>query len=643
MFKGGGMEKFFLDNEEYLLTSSEAKEVDEANDKFPVGPEGDVAFNDWFRAFLERKRIKPVNRRMARWWTGASNSTEDSVKLALTLKSQRAVLQVMDSENALTVNYSQQDEAAWDGAGNVVIPSRPARDAKDLYEAINITSGFTVHEAAHSKNTRQIDSTRLRGYMKTNPLNAILVDLLEDDRIEVIEMQENPGFQGYLDNRDEYIWNTYDVKSLLGNLPKDYKEADYKQKLAAASTILAPTWEERARSVLDPSYYPLLDAVKEHLDKYSSYLKGMTDAKAIEMTEELKSILEITPEDEQKSKEEKEELKEQQGKMQPCSGEPTNDRLDDAIAQEIQDLVEQEVERLDPTAPMFIPDGNTIPKITVFKPKVTNKEAMPRADGLLAKAKAAFEFRKAAPRADERMMLSGEVDEDEVYRLLSGDMRVFRDISEEVLPSAAVYFLVDLSGSMSQMFDDRSYNHGDRIAVAQKMAYLFLQALHTRPNVKTKVLGHTGDVVSWTDIGRWTRLDGAQFYRIWEEGDPINRISLISTLDHGNNYDSYAIAWAGKMLAEEDAEQKLLIVLSDGQPAGDRYGGYAAMEHVKKHVDALERKGITTINISMYSGLSDTTQARMYKHYVPAKGGSDAYADLITKFQRLLLKVGRRG
>lgn len=67
---------------------------------------------------------------------------------------------------------------------------------------------------------------------------------------------------------------------------------------------------------------------------------------------------------------------------------------------------------------------------------------------------------------------------------------------------------------------------------------------------------------------------------------------------YGNNRDGLAIAHAGEYLQKHGkSNKKLLIVLSDGQPAANGYGGHKAMQDVKGQVDALKAKGINTIGI----------------------------------------------
>jgi nitric oxide reductase activation protein len=65
-----------------------------------------------------------------------------------------------------------------------------------------------------------------------------------------------------------------------------------------------------------------------------------------------------------------------------------------------------------------------------------------------------------------------------------------------------------------------------------------------------------------------------------------------------NNRDGLAIAYAGDYLHQHSkSDKKLLIVLSDGQPYAANYGGHQAIHDVKKQVQDLKEKGISTIGI----------------------------------------------
>lgn len=642
------MEKFYLDQNEYDLTDEQAQIVDEKDREFPASVLGNIQFNNWFRKFLRENSIHPVNRRMSRYWTATDNSKNDTVKMAITLRAMRSVVAVMDPEHKLSVEYNEMaNTSAWDNGSKVILPTQPVKDADDLHEAIDLMGGYTVHEACHSKHTRKVvEPFVLKGWASEAKLNMPFANLLEDERIESVEMKENPGFRSYLNKVNEYHWEPDNLKKFL---PEKWDDCTPMQKLGLA--IPAVRYYERTKALLDPSYHSVIDAVRSLSEEYTSLQENATFPDLKKFVQSMKSALVITEEDEQNMPQPEPgkgdpDDKEDANRLPitlPCGAKETSeDGLTEAEAREVSDLVEQEVEQLDnDNKTLWLSDGITTPSMTVYRPPVENPSLMPRADNLLQKAKAALTLRRAAPKADERMMLSGELDEDELSRLMMGDMRVFRDITEEVLPSAAVYLLVDCSGSMKM----NSPGGGNRLETAQKMAFLLLSSMRNRPNVKCKVLAHTGD----TDVSRPSFYSygagDASFYRIWEEGDDLNRLSIIRTIDHGENYDSFAVAWAGNMLEQENAEQKLLIVLSDGEPAGRGYGGSTAMKHTRQHVDRLMRRGVDVLSISIVGDLTESVQKEMYRHYIGAPigvRGLEFYNALLRNLQRVLEKVGSR-
>jgi len=153
--------------------------------------------------------------------------------------------------------------------------------------------------------------------------------------------------------------------------------------------------------------------------------------------------------------------------------------------------------------------------------------------------------------------------------------------------------------------------------VAQRLAQLLILALRDMEGVTPYVYGHTGDV-SYNTEGTGT----ADFMYIWEPGDPLTRLGLISALDHGNNYDGYAINWVVDKVLERSRpeDQKLLIVLSDGYPAGSGYGYGPAEKHVREVTDDAEKKEVYVIQVAIDQSVRPEAQGRMFKHWVQFEG-----------------------
>lgn len=624
------MQRFYLDNNEYLLTDSEADIVDAKDEEFPPTREGNIAFNKFFREFLKKHHIRPVNQRMSRYWTGEKNTENDSVKLAVTQRAMQSIVDVVDPSHSLTLTFDQEaTTSAW-ADGKVLLPVTPIAKSDTLHDAINLEGGFAIHEACHSKRTRELLNTEFRQFIK-DPINMTISNMIEDVRIEAEEMKENPGFRGYLDGTKEWLWKDGGEGS---HLPATWPEKSGDKLQAAISGVNYA--EYSADKIATTDYADKIATLRSMVDAYCEERRP----DPIKTVTKMRSIMDI--QDDEPLEYDNEGAGGDgvpEGPKLPCAFTHGDEELSVSTKNEVKDLVEQEVESLDPADGSFMPDKVDKPEsITVYHKPLAAGIKAPRVDDMINKAKAALTLRKAAPRADERHMLSGELDEDELYRLYVDDMRVFRDITEEVIPSAAVYLLVDLSGSMC-----RSGFGGSLLSTATRLSYLFVTALRNNPNVTLKVLAHTGDNEARRSA---TGLGSASFYRVWEQGESLNRIGLLDKgIRAGENYDSFAIAWAGKMLAQESADQKLLICLSDGIPAGRFYGGGRAITHVRKHVDALEKKGIDVVQVAIDPSLDEFNQKQMFKHYVAMQGyGSEkeAYSVMIRNLQRILEKVAQQ-
>lgn len=135
------------------------------------------------------------------------------------------------------------------------------------------------------------------------------------------------------------------------------------------------------------------------------------------------------------------------------------------------------------------------------------------------------------------------------------------------LPDMAVAVLVDNSGSMS----------GARIEAAKKaavMLYDFCRGL----GIPVHVAGHR--------TASYGESDGV-YYNVCADFDAVGpkdgyRITKMSP--SGCNRDGMAIEIASNLLAQRPEEVKLLLIISDGQPNHNRYGGEKAREDIRSIV-----------------------------------------------------------
>lgn len=162
----------------------------------------------------------------------------------------------------------------------------------------------------------------------------------------------------------------------------------------------------------------------------------------------------------------------------------------------------------------------------------------------------------------------------DVHALPRTDGRVFTKSSlPNEIPELAVALLLDESGSM----------HGSRATYARASA-IILYDFCASLGIPVMVYGHsTGGGVNLFSYAEFEAIDGQDRYRMMD----------ISA--RGSNRDGAALRFVADQLAKRQEDIKLLILVSDGQPADDGYYGTAAEEDLRGIKQEYKRKGIHLI------------------------------------------------
>lgn len=190
----------------------------------------------------------------------------------------------------------------------------------------------------------------------------------------------------------------------------------------------------------------------------------------------------------------------------------------------------------------------------------------------------------------------------------SDDDRIFRQYEEGMQWDTAVSLLFDCSGSMGS--NRRKKN---KSALARYAAIAFHEAL-TRANIPHEVLGfNTGGGYS-EELEERSRAAA-------ERGEDLSRYSRIQELDNrfvfvpfgetdgralcaidggSSNRDGEAVMWAAKRLAARPEKRKILIVVSDGMPAGARYH-YTERKFLQETVQRVIDAGLELYAIGVMS------------------------------------------
>lgn len=161
----------------------------------------------------------------------------------------------------------------------------------------------------------------------------------------------------------------------------------------------------------------------------------------------------------------------------------------------------------------------------------------------------------------------------DAHALFRSDGKVFTKNALPIQPpEMAVGLLLDESGSMASC-DRATYARASAIIL-----YDFCQALH----IPVMVYGHT------------TGKDSVELYS-YSEFDAIDRedkYRLVDISARGSNRDGAALRFVAERFSHRPEELKLLILVSDGQPADTGYYGTAAEEDLRGIQQEYRRKGI---------------------------------------------------
>ena len=162
----------------------------------------------------------------------------------------------------------------------------------------------------------------------------------------------------------------------------------------------------------------------------------------------------------------------------------------------------------------------------------------------------------------------------DAHALCRNDGKVFykNNLPNEI-PRISVGLLLDESGSMSC---------GDRSTYARAAAiilYDFCQAL----NIPVMVYGHSTS---------WSRGVDLYSYAEFDAIDMNDKYRMMDISARGSNRDGAALRYVAEQLSKRDEEVRILILVSDGQPADTGYSGTAAEEDLRGIKQEYKRKGL---------------------------------------------------
>ena len=178
----------------------------------------------------------------------------------------------------------------------------------------------------------------------------------------------------------------------------------------------------------------------------------------------------------------------------------------------------------------------------------------------------------------------------DAHALCRNDGKVFykNNLPNEI-PRISVGLLLDESGSMSC---------GDRSTYARAAAiilYDFCQAM----NIPIMVYGHSTS---------WSRGVDLYSYAEFDAIDKNDKYRMMDISARGSNRDGAALRYVAEQLSKRDEEVRILILVSDGQPADAGYSGTAAEEDLRGIKQEYKRKGL----LFVAAAIGDDSVTRSY-------------------------------
>lgn len=205
-----------------------------------------------------------------------------------------------------------------------------------------------------------------------------------------------------------------------------------------------------------------------------------------------------------------------------------------------------------------------------------------------------FLFEDNSPDIYSRGLSSGDIDESSLYKMRMGDYEYLyerKDINKK--QKHAVGILLDLSGSMGGM----------KIQQARKVVMLLLEGLRSYPSIVPVVYGHTGQSVSEDVVEMVPYINKDVDQRHW--------LAVSQALVQ--NIDGTAInCFAKHILEVPDVQNRYMLIISDGEPSGDGYGGASAYKHTRNAVDRCRKNGIKTFGIGICNAFNNSKGSSLY-------------------------------
>ena len=186
------------------------------------------------------------------------------------------------------------------------------------------------------------------------------------------------------------------------------------------------------------------------------------------------------------------------------------------------------------------------------------------------------------PKSDVvKSLRAGKLDVCKIAEVAAGSTSIYKQtVEDQDTRPFTVCILADMSGSMQDGTKLKTQKH--------VLNSLYLAMSSIMPADKLWIYGHTGD----------DEIEIYPFHTPYNT-DYAKNISEYDRIDCQQNYDGPVIEAIHKKVREATDDRVIFIMLSDGQPSGNGYGGYEDIVDMKRILERARRDEFVTVGLGI--------------------------------------------
>jgi len=608
-------------------------------------------------------------------WGSWSRSTNDSARMLKHKRHLDSLCKVVDPTVKHSLHFATDSKNYSNMANGTIYVDGTLIENDD--DNLDVLAGLSIHEKLHLVHTKPLTKWE-RDYSYSNNLSPTqerllhnICNIIEDEYIESQLAKTHAGYTMYIEKVKEHFFGKHGHKidEMNGNPIADIMNtllamvrypqsisADRRKKHSKHIQFFARALKDALTDrhstfmAMDSIYCYMSQLAQEEAKKHED-----TDEEEIlrRADERLKDILEDWGDDaEGMSDKDIDRIKERLIKQERDEAERSDrytrkeklsralekfakeladysldrDTISDELANEIDELADSDYseEKWDVSRALGLKQGG---RITWRNQKASDydrnqyDEAEKNMKSAIGQLKRKIQLYGDTRINTIRNQRRGKLDKRMLHKIPLGRPDLFKNVIIDEDKPLDVCLLVDESGSMGSW----------KMAKARETAIALRESLKDNQALNLWVFGHTADGYDWDSKG------DTNMSVYWSPTYKSDIKAMGAMRARSENRDGMAIlASAERVKAESPSlgSNKLMIVISDGEPSADKYRFPISVPHTKKCVRHIEGQGWNVIQIGI-SGARERIMKDMFSNYIMC----DDTAELPTKVSKVIRRV----